>query len=101
MIQKYFVLFIFLISCSPNTDDSIDEVSTEINTTSSSIFESQTTTSVLITTTTTTTSWTQYSGTYTVPDGVTTLRVRITHVSTSEFPGAGNLLDDIKIINNF
>ena len=50
---------------------------------------------------TTTTSWTQYSGTYTVPDGVTTLRVRITHVSTSEFPGAGNLLDDIKIINNF
>ena len=50
---------------------------------------------------TTSTSWTQYSGTYTVPDGVTTLRVRITHVSTSEFPGAGNLLDDIKIINNF
>ena len=45
---------------------------------------------------TTSTSWTQYSGTYTVPDGVTTLRVRITHVSTSEFPGAGNLLDDIK-----
>ena len=39
--------------------------------------------------------------TYTVPDGVVTLRVRITHVSTSEFPGAGNLLDDIKIINNF
>ena len=46
-------------------------------------------------------SWTQYSGTYTVPDGVTTLRVRITHVSTARYPGEGNLLDDIKIINNF
>ena len=49
----------------------------------------------------TSTSWTQYSGTYTVPDGVTTLRVRITHVSTARFPGEGNLLDDIKLINNY
>ena len=58
MIQKYFVLFIFIISCSPNTDDLIDEVASEINTTTSSIFESQTTTSVLITTSTTTTTTT-------------------------------------------
>ena len=49
----------------------------------------------------TSTSWIQYSGTYTVPDGVTTLRVRITHVSTARFPGEGNLLDDIKLINNY
>ena len=58
MIQKYFVLFIFIISCSPNTDDLIDEVATEINTTTSSIFESQTTTSILFTTSTTTTTTT-------------------------------------------
>ena len=58
MIQKYFVLFIFIISCSPNTDDLIDEVASEISTTTSSIFESQTTTSVLFTTSTTTTTTT-------------------------------------------
>ena len=45
--------------------------------------------------------WSIYSGTYTVPDGVTTLRVRFHHISVAGGDGGGNHLDSIEIINNY
>ena len=45
--------------------------------------------------------WRIYSGTYTVPDGVTTLRVRFHHISVAGGDGGGNHLDSIEIINNY
>ncbi len=45
--------------------------------------------------------WTQYSGTYTVPDGVTTLRVRFKDINSGVQNSYGHLMDDIKIINNY
>ena len=42
------------------------------------------------------------SGTYTVPDGVTTLRVRfIAFINQLISNSQGHLMDDIKIINNY
>ena len=45
--------------------------------------------------------WTQYSGTYIVPDGVTTLRVRFKDINSAMQNSLGHLMDDIKIINNY
>ena len=45
--------------------------------------------------------WSIYSGTYTVPDGVTTLRVRFHHIAVAGGDGGGNHLDSIEIINNY
>ena len=45
--------------------------------------------------------WRTYSGSYTVPEGVTTLRVRFHHISTAGGQGGGNHLDAISIINNY
>ena len=45
--------------------------------------------------------WRIYSGTYTVPVGVTTLRVRFHHISVAGGDGGGNHLDSIEIINNY
>ncbi len=45
--------------------------------------------------------WTEYSGTYTVPDGVTTLRVRFKDINSAMQNSLGHLMDNIKIINNY
>ncbi len=50
---------------------------------------------------TTQSTWTEYSGTYTVPDGVTTLRVRFKHINSAGGNTEGHLIDDVKIINNY
>ena len=50
---------------------------------------------------TTHSTWTEYSGTYTVPDGVTTLRVRFKHINSAEGNTEGHLIDAVKIINNY
>ena len=46
-------------------------------------------------------SWTEYSGSYTVPSGVTTLRVRFKDINSAGKNSLGHLMDDIKLINNY